>query len=286
LSGIKIAIIYSWAPEAKALAIKLKDSLNGFANCKISPLEEIEKLHESIQYSNLVISVGGDGTILRVIRLTAPFNVPVVGVNMGRIGYLTEQSTSSALERVKEFIADQGKVEKRTMLEVAIASSTEDLVRQNWIYALNEAVIGRGQVARLTFVEAYVDGNLLASYAADSVIVATATGSTGYALSAGGPILYPESKSLILKPVAPQLATDAAVVLHPGCEIDLKVRPDQNAVITIDGFHDINVPSGYFVRIRESSTHALFLKSRASHQFAPVLTERLSSAKFISPNNN
>jgi NAD+ kinase len=282
LNKIEVLIIYSWVSGAKVLAFQLNDSLKGYANCKISSLEEFENLYETVRLSNLVISVGGDGTILRVIRLTAPLNVPVVGINMGRIGYLTEQSTSSALERVKEYIDGQGIVEKRTMLEVAIASSVEEFSDQDWVYALNEAVIGRGQVARLTFVEAYIDGNLLANYAADSVIVATATGSTGYALSAGGPVLYPESKSLILKPVAPQLATDAAVVLHPGCQIDLKVRTDENAVVTLDGFNDINVPSGCFVRIRESSINALFLKSRSSHQFAPVLTDRLSSVKFIS----
>lgn len=285
LSGIEVLIIYSWVSGAKVLAHKLNDSLKGAANCKVAALEELENLHEMVESSNLVISVGGDGTILRVIRLTVDCKVPVVGVNMGRIGYLTEQSTESALERVKEYIAGHGIVEKRTMIEVAIAPRVEEFNDQNWEYALNEAVIGRGQVARLTFVEAYIDGNLFANYAADSVIVATATGSTGYALSAGGPVLYPESKSLILKPVAPQLATDAAVVLHPGCQIDLKVRPDENAVVTLDGFNDIIVPSGSFVRIRESSKQALFLKSRISHQFAPVLTDRLSSAKFISSND-
>ena len=119
----------------------------------------------------------------------------------------------------------------------------------------------------------------MAAYAADAVIVSTATGSTGYALAAGGPILYADATSLIVQPVAPQLADDAAIVLHPGAVVEIEVEADLDAMVSVDGFLDLDIHPGSVIRVQESPHRTRFLRQGYKHRLPAALSMRLSSVR-------
>ena len=280
----RIGVVYSpWVARAADLAGALAEKLDGEGPTWVGSVPELEAQEEEARGFSLLVTVGGDGTILRAVRVVAPVGVPIVGVNMGRVGYLTEMDAAEAPSMIATYAHDGRWVEERAMLEARVvgegARAPADAGESNVFHALNDAVIGRGTVARLSFIQVRVNGLVLADYAADAVIVATATGSTGYALSAGGPILYPESESLLVKPVAPQLATDTAVVLRPGSEVDLAVWSDHGVMLTLDGYVDLSLDSGDRVHVRQSPYKARFLRSRDPGQLPDVLVQRLSSAR-------
>lgn len=284
----RIGVVYTpRLPGAEDVARGLARRLEGAGRVWTCSVPELESNEARASGLSLLVTVGGDGTILRAVRVVAPAGVPLVGVNMGRVGYLTELAADEALERIDGYVGGSGWVEERTMLEAQVFGGGRETVDGRGemppSHALNDAVVGRGSVARLIFVDVLVDGRLLASYACDAVIVATATGSTGYALSAGGPVLYPESESLLVKPVAPQLATDAAVVLRPGSVVDLVVRSNDQAMLTLDGFLDFALRTGDTVRVQHSPHRARFLRSRDPRELPRVLIERLSSAQARGP---
>ena len=137
----------------------------------------------------------------------------------------------------------------------------------------------------MVYVAVRVDEAPLAAYAADAVIVSTATGSTGYALAAGGPILYADSNSLMVQPVAPQLADDAAVVLHPGAVVEIDVEPDQEAMLSVDGYLDVDIASGSTIRVQESPHRTRFLRQGSKHRLPATLSQRLSSVRRQRPSS-
>ncbi len=162
---------------------------------KVCSAWQPSEIKQDVPDADLVISVGGDGTILRSAKAIVPYKCPILGINLGKLGFMSEftrESINSSLERV---LQGKGWIEQRAMLEV-------DLQGEKY-YALNDAFLGRRSVARLASIECKINGKLLTTYRADGLIVSTASGSTGYALAAGGPILHPESRELILQPVSP-----------------------------------------------------------------------------------
>ena len=228
----------------------------------------------------VVVSVGGDGTILGIVRATIEDGLPLVGVNLGRVGYMTELSPAEALERIGEYVGSDAWVEERAMLDVWVRRHDGEVAAptdQNPLRGLNEAVVGRAGVSRPVWVDVEVDGAPLVAYAADAVMVATATGSTGYSLSSGGPILYPESTSLLLKPVSPQLSLDAGLVLAPNAVVTLIPRDTDSAVLTVDGFDEMVLRPGDAVDVRRSSHVARFLRTGPRRHLSPGLRQRLGS---------
>jgi len=166
---------------------------------------EEESAKDQVDGTELIICLGGDGTILRAARIANQSSAPILGVNLGRIGFMTELSAEEALEQVPAFVKGEGWVEERTMLAVELESADEPP-----FYALNDVVVARGERCRLIRVKASVDGEFLTMYKGDGVMVATATGSTGYSLAAGGPILHPQAKELLLLPIAAHLSLTAS----------------------------------------------------------------------------
>ena len=159
-----------------------------------------DALRSDMPGSDLLICLGGDGTVLRAARTVAPNPVPILGVNMGRLGFLAEVRPDELVERLPDVLAGRYRVEERAMLKASVPAwgITYD--------ALNDVVVGRQTVSRPIYVDVRVDGSQLAIHRCDAMIVATATGSTAYSLSAGGPILHPESRDIVLTPVAPHIA--------------------------------------------------------------------------------
>lgn len=224
--------------------------------------------------SDLLICVGGDGTMLWAARTVCPHEVPILGVNMGRLGFLAELNPAEALDKLPLVLAGAGRIEKRSMLRVELASGPV-------YHALNDAIVGRSSVGRPVYIEASIDGERLAYYRADAVIVATATGSTAYSFSAGGPILYPESQEMVLTPVAPHLITARSLVLAPDAVIELRVATDHTAVLSADGQEDHPLLSGDTVTVTRSPYLARFLRlAEPAHHYSQ-LAERLGWLRVV-----
>ncbi len=182
----------------------------------------------SLKETDLIVTVGGDGTILRTARAAVAHDIPLLGVNMGRLGFMTELRPADALERIPGFLEGGGWVEERSMIKARVFDGEEgtggsDSLESEWHHALNDVVVTRGETPRLIWVRALVDGAELTSYRADAVVVSSATGSTGYNLSAGGPILDPRAEEMVLKPVAPHVGLATAVVLPSSVSVELRV---------------------------------------------------------------
>jgi NAD+ kinase len=185
--------------------------------------------------SDLMICLGGDGTVLRCARMAIGIETPILGVNLGRLGFLTELDGDEIRARLDEVLDGGWRVEERAMLK-AVVPGTDHV-----LHALNDIVVGRSTLSRAIQLAVDVDEVRIADYRCDGVIVATATGSTAYALSNGGPILYPESRDLVVVPVAPHLAAQHAVVI-PGSEVVLiTLEPRQQAVLSVDGEADLEM---------------------------------------------
>jgi len=274
-----LGIAYSsWVSEAEPLAQDLADRLGKYGTVWMCPVSELDSKWETVPNPSLLVSVGGDGTILRAVRTIAKHDVPLLGVNLGRVGFMTELSVSDALSHIDEYIEGSTWVEERAMLQATVLPGGSD-DGSSTFHGLNDAVVGRGTVARLVYAEVTVDGQLLASYATDAVVISTATGSSGYILSAGGPVLYPESNSLIVKPVVPQMADPSAVVLRPGAVVEVFVQTNHQAMLSVDGFDDWALKPEDVVRVEQSPYKAKFLRTGQPRFFPAGLAQRLSSSR-------
>ncbi len=180
---------------------------------------------------DLLIMAGGDGSVLRAGNLCASSKTPILGVNLGKLGFLIQIERDEWREYFDKLLNAEAWIENRMMLHVEHFRAGEMV--GNWD-ALNEVVVGRGQTLRPVRLSAAVDGRHLTSYVADGLIAATATGSTAYALAAGGPILPPELRNILLVPIAPHLSVDRAVVLAEGSTVSIRVN-GENAVLSVDG---------------------------------------------------
>ena len=230
--------------------------------------------------TDLLICLGGDGTVLRAARTVVPHPVPILGVNMGRLGFLTEVRPGELLDRLGDVLEGRCRIEERTMLQAQVPSwgATH--------HALNDVIVGRASVGRPLYVETAVDGVRLAIHRCDAVIVATATGSTAYSLSAGGPILHPESPELLLTPVAPHLGSARPVVLPRDTVIDLTVTADKEAVVSVDGQIDRALASGDTVTVCRSAHTARFVRFSKPQDYYAVLAEKLDWLRVLHASDN
>lgn len=267
----RVGILYHPKIEkAEAFSRELEKFLKakGVSFWTCSSWEE-DKAKPQIAGSELVFSIGGDGTILRAVRAVVPKAVPIVGINLGNLGFMTELKADEAFDKLPPLLSGDGWIEERAMLEAE--HSSQDKI----FYAMNDVFVGRRSLARLVRIETRVNGEILANHRADGVIVATATGSTGYSLAAGGPILYPWAREIIFKPVCPHLALDRAVVLPPDVEIQLKVITTHEAMLSIDGQVESPLSNGDEVKIKRSIHVARFLRIRPKAYFYSYLESKL-----------
>jgi NAD+ kinase len=205
---------------------------------------------------DLLIALGGDGTMLRSGHLCAPSNVPILGINTGRLGFLIQVERGEWREMFDRLFRGEGWLEERMMLRSEHMRAGES--QGNW-QALNEAVVGRGAALRPVRLEATVDGRPLTTFVCDGLIASTATGSTAYALAAGGPILPPDLRNMLIVPIAPHLSVDRAVVLAEGATVSITVR-SENAVVSVDGQPPISLEEGDRVDVRAAEYAAHFVR--------------------------
>jgi NAD+ kinase len=216
--------------------------------------------------------VGGDGTILRAVQVVIPGKTPITGINLGKLGFMTEFDAAEALAKLPSLLDGKGWIDERAMLQAEVAVSGQE---PRVFHALNDVVVARGEVVRLIRVEASVDGQPLTTYKTDSVIVATATGSTGYALAARGPILYPQSRDFLLVPVAPHLSSAYPLVLPEKAGVTLRLNTYHPAVLSVDGHINLPLSNGDTVTVRRSPHVARFLRLRPRESFYGFLEDKL-----------
>lgn len=216
--------------------------------------------------------LGGDGTLLLGARLAAPLGVPIFGVNLGHLGFLTEVAVPHLFEAIDCLLAGKFVIEERMMLQACV-------VRDGHVYepliGLNDAVITKGAFARMIVFDTMVDGQLFNTYHADGIIISTPTGSTAYSLSAGGPIVLPNLELMVVTPICPHALWARPLVISANSEVQVVLRSKQSEMmLTIDGQHGMRLQFGDLIKIRKAMCVAKFI--RLSNQtFFDILKEKL-----------
>ena len=284
-----IGVIYSpWVEEAAHVAEALANELRGDFDPWVCSVLQLDEHGQEARGCSIFVTVGGDGTILRAVRLAAPACHPHCRRQSPGPRRLHDGAAGRGRRRrdaSPSYAHGEGWIEERTMLEAQIKPPGHSGRGLPSYTGLNDAVVSRTKPSRMVYVAVRVDDTPIAAYAADAVIVSTATGSTGYALAAGGPILYADSTSLMVQPVAPQLADDAAVVLHPGAVVEIDVEPDQEAMLSVDGYLVVDIASGSTIRVQESPHRTRFLRQGSKHKMPDALSQRLSSVRRQRPSS-
>jgi NAD+ kinase len=221
---------------------------------------------------DLLVTLGGDGSLLRVARAAAPYGTPILGVNLGRVGFLTEADPGTWRDVLSRALVGDYWLEERMMLR-AVAYRGGDVLGQ--AEALNDVVVGRGARACVVYLHTEVDGGDLATYVADGLIVATPTGSTAYALAAGGPVLPPQLRNILLVPVAPHLSMARPIVLSEGVTVRISVTGGRPAVLTVDGEVQAELESEDEVAVEASPHAARFARVQERTYFYKTLVARL-----------
>ena len=270
-----VGIIYNnRIPEALDLSMAILHELDLPEGSWYSPAENLESLAPRADATDLVITVGGDGTILRAVRFTGPANIPIVGINMGRLGFMTELTVDEAMPRLPGYLDGSYRLDERNMLQAKVTRGGSTITEGPY-HALNDFVVARGAASRVVSIAGTIDGAQVSTFRADGLILSTATGSTGYNLAVGGPILDPESDALVLKTVAAHMGLTAALVLRSGAEVSLRLEGYQGAVLSVDGYEDFDLQPGDRVDLSQSPYKASFLRANPPSYFFGTLTRRL-----------
>ena len=268
----KVGILYHpMIDTARTLAGELKDFIGARGvSVWLCSAWEGDEARSKINGTDLIITVGGDGTILRAAQVIVPAPIPITGVNLGRLGFMTELSAKEAKDKLPALLEGKGWLDERSMLEAELGAKPP-----RKFHALNDVVVARGEVARVVFVEASVDGEVVATYKADGVIVATATGSTGYSLAAGGPILHPQSGDFLLVPISPHLSPAYPLVLPQSSVVQLKVSTTHRAGLSVDGHINLPLADGDVITVRHSANSGRFLRIHPGAAFYGSLEQKL-----------
>ncbi len=222
--------------------------------------------------ADLVVALGGDGTLLSVARLVGAHELRVLGVNLGGLGFLTEVSTREALAAIDRVFTGEYRIDRRTTLAVRVRRAGALIAASQ---VLNDAVINKSALARIIDLHTSVDGEHLCVYKADGLIVATPTGSTAYSLSAGGPVVHPAVGVTLLSPICPHTLTQRPLVLPETALVQVELRaPDQEVVLTLDGQEGLPLLDGDVVEIARSP-HTVALVRTGGEGFHSVLREKL-----------
>ncbi|MBA7621084.1 NAD kinase [subsurface metagenome] len=273
-----IGIFYHPLVEAtKSKAKQLQDFLasRGITAWLCSAWES-EAARSQLDDTDLVLSVGGDGTILRSAQAVVPRTIPIIGVNLGKLGFMTELSADEASDKLPALLSGEGWIDERAMLLAELSAGGQ---KTSTYHALNDVVVARGAIARLVRVAASLNGKHITDYKADGVIVATATGSTGYSLAAGGPILYPQSKDFLLVPIMPHLSSDYALVLPAETSVQLGVAATQPATLSIDGYINMPLPDEAVITVKQSPHRTRFLRVHPEDTFYRSLEQKLKGKR-------
>jgi len=245
---------------ALELCTKIKDWLGKrdiqVADSLTTPIEEL------IKTSDMIISLGGDGMILWVVSHIKGETVPILGVNLGSLGFLTEVKEQEIFEELNGCLLDKPQTENRLMISCFAWSKKAKNERR--FVALNDIVIGREGLTRLLQLEVFISGEKFTSFRGDGLIVSTPTGSTAYSLSAGGAVLHPKLQTLMITPICPHTLALRPIVLSADEKIVIRVRtdqPEEKALLTADGQENLEIDDSYTVEVTRASVPLVMVKS-------------------------
>jgi NAD+ kinase len=232
-------------------------------------------LEELGRQADLAIVIGGDGTMLNIARTLAPHDVALVGVNQGRLGFLTDISTDTMFETIGTILDGSFVTENRMLLASEVYSGSGGEERVFDVLAFNEVVISKGIQGNMIEFEVRIDGQFIYTQRADGLIVATPTGSTAYALSAGGPIVHPSLEVMALVPVSPHTLSNRPIVISSACTVDLVVRGADDPHAHFDSHSHFDLREGDRVRVRRYD-HTISLLHPVGHSYYGMLREKLN----------
>lgn len=213
-------------------------------NIEGTPRSQIPSMAE------VMIVIGGDGTMISVSRLVAEKGIPILGVNIGGLGFLTAIQKDELYKVIDQVLAGECSMEERIMLNACVYRHSECIAEY---VVMNDVVVNKGALARIIDLETYIDHIYVATFKADGLIVSTPTGSTAYALSAGGPILYPTLKSVILAPICPHTLTNRPIVMPDDVQIEIMLRSqNEDVFLTIDGQVGFSLRQNDIVEVKKS----------------------------------
>ncbi|MFI5274116.1 MAG: NAD(+)/NADH kinase [Ktedonobacterales bacterium] len=268
-------IIYrEHSAEAQALALTLLQRLGARGlRAWATDREAGDGILDQLPGTDLALVLGGDGTILSVARLCAPLGIPILGINFGRVGFLTELEPAEVETKLPLYLDGDYWVDERSMLAAELHDGP---AREQHLLALNDIVLVRGAEPRVIRVGVWIDGHAYNTTVADGVIVATATGSTAYNLAAGGPIMHPQVKSCVITPIAPHLAADRSLVLEPNAVITLALDAGSSSgILSADGQINFDIAVGESVVIHTDAYVTRFLRRRPPTYFYRILSAKL-----------
>jgi NAD+ kinase len=223
-------------------------------------------------HAEMIIVLGGDGTLLSVARLVGDHEVPILGVNLGGLGFLTEITLEELYRVLEKVVQGDFVTDERVVLNAAVVRRGERMVE---FTVLNDAVINKGALARIIDLETTINGEYLTTFKSDGLIISTPTGSTAYNLSAGGPIVYPSLHCMIITPICPHTLTNRPIMIPDDVEIRAMLKTKQQEVIlTLDGQQGFTLEFEDVVEVRKAEGHILLIKSPYRHYFE-VLREKL-----------
>lgn len=233
-----------------------------------------ENLVSRLTETDALVVLGGDGTFLRATRALVRVDVPVLGVNSGRIGFLSKIEPEALENTLAELLRDEYSIEPRMMLDASLFRAGDDEAPQSTFAALNDAAIVRGAEVRVMHLEVTVDGSHLATYVADGVVVATPTGSTAYSFSAGGPILDPTARNLIVTPIAAYLSSIRSIVVGASHVVRVRLVDGAPGMVSIDGRDNYPIELGDTVEIRSLERPLRFIQPRDALPFWDLLRQK------------
>ena len=224
---------------------------------------------------DVVIPVGGDGTIIHTARQAAEKGKPVLGINVGRVGYVAGLEVDE-LDRLRDLVQGNYQIENRMMLNISLFRDGKPVFYR----ALNDIVIARGALSRILDFSGSFNGNNICSYRADGLIFSTPTGSTAYSLAAGGPVIDPSMECIILTPICPHALFTRTVVFNPDAKLSVHARPntDSEIFLTVDGENSLQIQPGEMMTVRRSSLSVGLIQLK-KRDFYEVVTEKLAGRR-------
>lgn len=266
---------YPGVPEAAEMAALVSQYLDhrGIRTFRAPLYDDALSRRVNAKDFDLLIVLGGDGTMLRAGHLCGPVAIPILGINMGRLGFLMEVRRNEWPQALDLLLEGKYWLEKRMMLRAEHRRGDQSL--GSWD-VLNEVVVSRGEIVRPVHLTTCVDKSFLTTYVADGLIAATPTGATGYALAAGGPILPPELRNILIVPVAPHLSVDRAVVLAEGSSVSITVHTTHQAVLSVDGQAPLAMEDGDAVYVIAGEHTVYFVRFQDPGYFYRNLTSHMN----------
>ncbi len=274
-------IVKNDRPEALSLARKLTRWLRARRKSVLAEPDVARRVgarastrDEIAAHADLIVVLGGDGTLLSVARLAAARAVPILGINLGGLGFLTEVTAREATSTLARVLRGHYQVDRRITLDARVVRRGDGLQSAVRLQALNDVVISKRGLGRMLDLEVVADRKPVCSYRADGLIVATPTGSTAYALSAGGPIVFPTLSVVVLAPICPHTLSNRPVVLPDTFEIEVRIKArDHDAMLTVDGQESVQLGAADTVRIRRGKRPVLLIRSE--HPYFEIWRNKL-----------